>query len=721
VTFRNCFRQLLAATALATWLTSMAIAQPALMPLPAKLETASPAQFLRIEPTFSAAISGPGAADPRVGPAVLRALHRLSRQTGVFVPEKLADTSRPVTLLVTVEANDHAAPQQLGDNERYSLVVTNSQVKLVAEAPLGVLRGLETFLQLVQVGADGIGLPAVTIQDGPRFPWRGLSLDVSRHFIPLEDVKRTIDGIAAVKLNVFHWHLSDDQGFRIESKKFPKLQELGSDGLYYTQAQVTELIAYAYMRGIRVVPEFDMPGHATSWFVGYPELASAPGPYSIIRQFGVFTAAMDPTKESTYQFLDGLIGEMAALFPDAYFHVGGDEVDPKQWMANAEIQAFMKTHGIATEEALQAYFNQRLQKIVAGHGKHMEGWDEVLQPGIPTDVVIQSWRGQKSLAEAAQKGYEGLLSNGYYLDLMFPASAHYLVDPFVIPEAKPGELLNAGTEAASAVNSEVRNKGGGTTALTLEQQKRILGGEGAMWQELATPENLDVKLWPRLAVVAERLWSPESVTDLPSMYQRLEVISRWLELQGLGHRSIPRRMRERLASSSTAEGSAAALDTFAEVLEPVKEYTRADTVGGYTQSTPLNRLVDSIPPESDQARRFRELVDRYLANRQANRADLAAIDAQLVRWSTNIPQVMPVLTSNALLKETVPVANNLDQIIKTGLEALGYLKSGQIATADWVHSQTALLEAAAKQKAEVLIQIEPGVRKLVEAAGQATK
>jgi hexosaminidase len=667
----------------------MVQAQPALMPLPEKLEIATPSQILRVEPTFTAAITGPGAADPRVRPAVLRALHHLSRQTGVFFSEKISDGSA-ATLLVVVESTDHAAPQRLGDNERYSLTVTNVQAKLVAEAPLGALRGLETFLQLVQVGAEGTGLPAVNIQDGPRFPWRGLSLDVSRHFIPIEDVKRTIDGMAAVKLNVFHWHLSDDQGFRVESKKLPKLQELGSDGLYYTQDQVRDVIQYAYMRGLRVVPEFDMPGHATSWFVGYPELASAPGPYAIIREFGIFTAVIDPTKESTYKFLDALIGEMAGLFPDAYFHVGGDEVDPMQWKASVEIQAFMKDNGIANEEALQAYFNQRVQKIVARQGKHMEGWDEVLQPGIPTDIVIQSWRGQKSLAEAAQKGYEGILSNGYYLDLMFPASTHYATDPLK----------------------------GDAPSLDANQQKRILGGEGAMWEELATPENLDVKLWPRLAVIAERLWSPASVTDVASMYQRLEVISRWLEYQGLGHRAIPRRMRERLASSFMPEGGADALETFAEVLEPVKEYTRADIVGGYTQSKPLNRLVDSIAPESDAARQFRDLVNRYLANRQANAADLEAINAQLTRWANNIPRVMPVLASNVLLKETVAVAHSLEQIVNAGLEASVYLRSGRPATSDWVHTRTTMLDAAAKQNAEILIPIEPGVRKLVEAAGQ---
>ena len=182
-------------------------------------------------------------------------------------------------------------------------------------------------------------MPAISIDDSPRFPWRGLMIDVSRHFIPLDVLKRNLDGMAAVKLNVFHWHLSDNQGFRVESKKFPKLHELGSDGLYYTQDEVRDLIAYARERGIRVVPEFDMPGHSTAWFVGYPELASGPGPYEIERKWGVFDPAMDPTREETYKFLDEFIGEMARLFPDQFFHIGGDEVNGKQWDANPKIQA----------------------------------------------------------------------------------------------------------------------------------------------------------------------------------------------------------------------------------------------------------------------------------------------------------------------------------------------------------------------------------------------
>ena len=170
--------------------------------------------------------------------------------------------------------------------------------------------------------------PEHGILDTPRFRWRGLPLDVCRHFESVDMVKRTLDGMSVVKMNVLHWHLSEDQGFRVESKRFPKLQELGSDGSFYTQAQIRDVVAYAADRGIRVVPEFDMPGHSTAWFVGYPQLASGPGPYSVGHDFGVFRAVMDPTRESTYQFLSSFIAEMVPLFPDRYRHIGGDEVDP---------------------------------------------------------------------------------------------------------------------------------------------------------------------------------------------------------------------------------------------------------------------------------------------------------------------------------------------------------------------------------------------------------
>jgi len=370
------------------------------MPWPARVAPGT--GTIPIDVQFSAAISGEGGRDSRVEEAVNRMFERLARQTGIPIRRNMAHELASATLQVIVERRGHGGPQRLGDDERYSLNAGNGHVRISADEPLGALRGIETFLQLVQpagpTAGGGFVVPAVQIEDSPRFEWRGLSLDVSRHFIPLDGVLRTLDGMSAVKLNVFHWHLSDDQGFRIESKRYPKLQKLSSDGLYYTQAQVRQVIAYARDRGIRVVPEFDMPGHATSWFAAYPFLASGKGPYQIVREPGILTALMDPTRESTYRFLNNFIGEMAKLFPDQYFHIGGDEVNPTEWKENPNITAFLKKHGMAGQqhpyEALQAYFNERLLKILTHHHKRMEGWDEILNPNLPKTIVIQSWRGQ---------------------------------------------------------------------------------------------------------------------------------------------------------------------------------------------------------------------------------------------------------------------------------------------------------------------------------------
>ena len=392
----------------------------------------------------------------------------------------------------------------------------------------------------------------------------------------METLKRNLDAMEAVKLNVLHWHLSEDQGFRVESKSLPKLQERSSDGLYYTQAEVKELIEYARDRGIRIVPEFDMPGHTTSWFAAYPEIASLPGPYQIERKWGIFDPAMDPTQDRTYELVDKFIREMAKLFPDAYFHIGGDEVNGKQWDANPKIQEFMRSHGLKSNEELQAYFSRHLQEIVRKHGKIMVGWDEILDPALPKEAVIQSWRGQDSLADAARRGYRGILSNGYYLDLMYSAASHYLTDPL----------------AAGAAN------------LAPEEKARILGGEACMWSELVTPENIDGRIWPRAAAVAERLWSPAELRDLDSMYARLHAVDDNLQWVGVLDRSNRALMLQRLTGSADIKP----LQVLLEVLEPVKRYTRTGT-GNYNSSTPLNRLVDAVSPEADKAREFASMVE----------------------------------------------------------------------------------------------------------------
>lgn len=657
------------------------------MPRPASLTFRS--GFLAVDNSFTVSVTGSGAKDNRVTRAVQRFLPRLSLQTGIPIPPRFDGDHAKLRIIVE---------QRNSPSEQYSLEVTSEQARLSADGPIGVLRGLETLLQLTHqnIAPDpaGFSIPSVSLRDEPRFAWRGLELDVSRHFIPIPDVKRILDGLAAVKLNVFHWHLSDDQGFRVESRRFPRLQQFGSDGLFYSQAEIRDVIAYARDRGIRIVPEFDMPGHATSFLVGYPKLGARSGSFQIIRESTMHTDLIDPTQESTYRFLDGFIGEMAKLFPDEYFHIGGDEVDPKEWLDNPRIRSFMKKHRLADGKELQAYFNARLLKIVTKHHKRMIGWDEVLEPTLSKNVVIQSWRGQASLWQAAREGHDGILSAGYYLDLMYSAGNHYEVDPLKAPPSGPGH------------DSPMPS-----FTLTPDEQKEILGGEAAMWEEIATSENIDAKLWPRLAAIAERFWSPEPTTDAASMYKRLELVDHWLEWLGMNHRTNLERMRVRLASGQ----SSPELDLFASILEPVKGYKRYETPFGL--STPFNRLVDAIAPESDAARHFSEDVDSYLAG---PRSDTARLRKRLVAWWENTEAVRPILSQNSLLREDLPVDDAVSTICQAGLDALSLLEKGAAPTPDWKSAASAAVTKAANPGADMLVQIAPDIRKLIEAASNSS-
>jgi hexosaminidase len=656
-----------------------------LMPLPAKVQIGS-GQLL-IGPTFSVSIAGRHEA--RLDRVVEIFLGQFGRQIGMPPIDMQVADSANATLVIQA-AGGTKSVQELGEDESYRLDISNSGAKLNAPTTLGVMRGLQTFLQLVQTTGAGFAVPAVSIEDSPRFAWRGLMIDVGRHFIPLDVLRRNLDGMAAVKLNVFHWHLSENQGFRIESKKFPKLQGTGSDGLYYTQDEVRGVIAYARERGIRVVPEFDMPGHATAWFVGYPELASGSGPYQIERQWGVFDPAMDPTREETYKFLDAFIGEMAGLFPDQFFHIGGDEVNGKEWAANPKIQAFMRAHDLKDNNDLQAYFNQRVQKIVAKHGKTMLGWDEILRPGLPKSIVIQSWRGPDSLAQAAKQGYRGLLSSGYYVDLMWSAERHYSTEPL----------------------------SGAASSLTPEEQKRILGGEACMWAEYVSPENIDSRIWPRTAAIAERLWSPQDVRDVNSMYQRLSVVSDWLDGFGLTHNSSYAPMLRRIAGTNDI----AALRVLADVLEPVKDYTREETAPApATSASPLNRAVDAVRPESGTARQFADAVNELVGGSPKPGSE-ARIRKLLSRWRDNQVELQPQNEKSLLLKEVTPISQNLSALGAAGLAALDYLDRGEPAPAPWVAAQLALVEQARKPQAQLLIMVAPSVGRLIQAsAGQPAR
>ena len=504
-----------------------------LMPIPAEMNRTH--AKMRIDNNFTVTVNGNP--DDRIYQYTTNILRRLSGRTGLFFPQDyISIESKPENPQCVLNIN-RPGKVILREDESYNLSISVSGVKLTAETDLGVMRGLETMLQLLDADQDGYFFHTVEIKDTPRFPWRGLLIDGCRHFMPLDVIKRNLDGMAAVKMNVMHWHLSEDQGFRVECNTFPQLHQLCSDGYYYTQAQIQEVIEYAANRGIRIVPEFDIPGHATSWLVAFPELASAPGPYTIERKWGIFDPTFNPTIEETYEFFDKFFREMCQLFPDDYMHIGGDENSGKQWDANPAIQAFMKANDIKDNHTLQSYFNNRILKILTKYGKKMVGWDEILHPGMPKNIVIQSWRGRESLIESAKQGYQTMLSNGYYIDLIQPTDFHYLNDP--LPDDMP---------------------------LTEDQKKFILGGEATMWAEYISPETIDSRIWPRIAAIAERFWSPGRVKDVESMYKRLDVISFHLEELGLTHIKNYEMMLRRLTNNNDTEP----LKTLIDVIEPVK-------------------------------------------------------------------------------------------------------------------------------------------------------
>jgi hexosaminidase len=499
-------------------------------------------------------------------------------------------------------------------------------------------------------------------------------MDAARHWMPVEVVKRNLDAMAGVKLNVFHWHLSDDQGFRVESRRFPKLQQEGSDGLYYTQDEIRGVVEYARGRGIRVVPEFDIPGHTTSWLVAYPELGTIPGPYAMGRKWGVYENALDPSREETYAFLDAFFEEMAGLFPDPYFHIGGDEVVATQWNASPRVQAWAKQNNLKDAHAIQAFFNQRVQKLLQKRGKILIGWDEVLHPDLPRNIVVQSWRGQKSLAEAATQGYRGILSWGYYLDHLRPAAFHYGVDPM----------------------------SGDADKLAPEEKARILGGEMCIWAEYTTSEMVDSRTWPRAAAIAERFWSPASTKDVDSMYARMEAVSRTLEWTGVRHRANYAPMLERMTGGRPAEP----LRVLADAVEALGLGPRQRAgLGRYTSLTPMNRLADAARPESESVRALELAAAKVAANPKGSPAEAALLRREFARWAANDARFQELAAESGpggtLLVELRPLARDLAALGHAGLKLLDAIGKGQAPAAAFVARQTKEIARMEKPAAEV--------------------
>lgn len=613
-----------------------------LMPWPQKIEVSN--AVFGLNKDFKINITG--TPNPRIFKAATQFLRRLDERTGLFFNQGFI-TKRNEFPEANLQINClREGKVGITDDESYQLAVTSNKITINATTDLGALHALETLSQLLQNNATQFYFPSVEISDNPRFAWRGLMIDASRHFQPVAVIKRNLDGMAAMKMNVFHWHLADDQGWRIEIKKHPKLTELASNGSFYTQEEIKDVVQYANEKGIMVVPEIDVPGHASAILTAYPEIGSkiTDVSYAVEIRSGVHNPTLDPTNPKTYQLLSEIFDEVCPLFPSAYFHIGGDENNGKEWDANPKIQEFKKKNNLASNHDLQTYFNMKLVPMLKKHGKQLMGWEEIMTKDMSKEAIIHAWRGVnegmkpgEAVVKAVKNGYNAVLSNGYYIDLMLSVDGHYLNDPM------PKNI-----------------------DFTAEEKARVLGGEATMWSELVTPLTIDSRIWPRTAAIAERLWSNDTVTNLESMHKRLKQISFRLEEIGLTHI----RNKEVILRNISNYQDTKSLNDFTNICEPYKIYKRNGGGKKYMMYSPLTLFADACAADASDAYEFNKAVNNYLENKNVENQKVIteylkkwiAMDLDLIQLSANAPLIQPVL----------PLSKNLSLVSKQlllGLEA----------------------------------------------------
>ncbi len=696
---------------------------------------------------------------------------------------------------------------QLGDDESYQLSISSkgkpnhstgevinqpAHIIINANSDFGALHALTTLVQVITtVTHKDKGLvPKLVIEDKPRYKWRGLLIDSVRHFIPLAAIKRQIDGMAAAKLNVFHWHLTDDQGWRFESKRYPKLHQLASDNLFYSQSDIKELVQYASLRGIRVMPEFDIPGHASAIAVAYPELMAEQKQYQMERHWGVFKPLLDVSNAKAFQFVDEIVAELATLFPDAYLHIGGDEVDSEQWNKNHKIQELMTKERLGDSHDVHHFFNSKVQKVLAKHQRKMMGWDEIYHADLPKDIVIQSWRGLESMNTFTNLGFQGVLSTGFYIDQPQYSDFHYRNDPIkndvfyevlsedfhtagitfyknihyrswqlVIPRLKGSDVTGSfiletkmkGSETEkisgylklnnnsfqkvtqltpvsnttqpndqiltfsldswmgplrfelsllatpsddSATADSIKNRvfiGNSFYPLNVkesnkqrfynislkpqldkEQSRNVLGAEATLWTEMVTESNIDLRTWPRLFVIAERLWSQQALSDADSMYQRLIIIDNYTQdIIGLRHKNqIFNGLSRYLAAANTTQNIEALLG-LSELVEPAHYYTRHHIKyqqEKYHQLAPLDSFVDFLPVESNTLLELNMLIQVFEKGEQSA---LSKIKLKLKDWQKNEEQLSHLVVNEA---KFVDLANLLVDVNKFNRASLSVVE-----------------------------------------------
>jgi len=609
---------------------------------------------------FTIGVNGPKS--EKVLNAANRFYQHAAKRTHLYFPQEYltaADNQTDAQLIIKF---DKRIEPKIGMDESYTVSVSADKIIIKAATDVGAIRGLETLYQMIVPNDKGYYCPAAEISDSPRFKWRGLMIDVARHFIPMDVLLRNIDAMATVKMNVLHLHLSDDEGFRVESKVYPKLQQNGSNGLYYMQSQIIAMVKYAHNRGIIVIPEFDLPGHCTSILAGYPFLASYPADYKPAKRYNIdtiknmnpskimkiinegATPTINPARETTYIFLDHLFKEMTSLFPDAYLHIGADENNGAAWKQNPEIVAFMKIKNLKNTNELQAYFVKRMYTIATKYHKQLIGWEEAFNQALPQNVIVQKWKpiapGDKLIGNIIRHNNQVVVSSGYYLDMYFPAYIHYLTDP--IP-----------------ANVSVSDAG-----------KGILGAEAAMWTELVNAENEEIRVWPRAAAIAERLWSPVNKKDVDDMYRRLWAIDFELNDRGLDEQSSYNRLIWRWADG----GDITSVKTLVDLYVPVKGYKRlmgamfAPDPVRKNLASPMFNIADMAHCDSKPRLDFRKIVTAYLKSKDESVKQ--QIKSQLQLWVNNRVGFNAASTKSTYLQSIVKLSDNLSVAAEIGLAAL---------------------------------------------------
>ncbi|WP_242006065.1 beta-N-acetylhexosaminidase [Acetobacter estunensis] len=669
-----------------------------LMPFPSSVTwkggTAAPCA--RVEVTWATAPT------PLLRRAAVRFDHRVSALAKSGAVCSLSVRYAPDAGWLTVAAREH-----------YRLEMTGRHATLEADGPAGVLRGLATVLQFRASSDGGVEFPAAVFDDAPRFAWRGIVIDPVRHFLSVTTIERQLDAMELAKLNVLHLHLSDGTAFRVESHRFPRLQQVASHDRYFTQADIRHLVAFAADRGIRVVPEFDVPGHARAILEAYPELAARP---ETVATGNPNNPALDVTNPRTLAFVKTLFSEMVPLFPDAYFHAGGDEVVASQWTGSPRIAAWMQTHGYRDAAALQAVFTEQVRQVLTSLDRTMIGWDEVMTAPVPRSVAVEVWRASKWTGEATATGHPTIVAAGYYLDLLRPARQSYEVDPFDVKAEGMSAAELAAAQRKHFPHAEAFAMDPQARALDAEQERHVLGGEMPLWTEEVSEPMLDGRLWPRAAAIAERLWSPASVRGVTDMERRLPLVEDELERLGL------RTQHERTAMMAGLAGTdVEPVRTLLDMTSPIRNYginRMAKTAGEALLTWPVAIAV----PDNAAALHFNALALAYARGERSVRPELEAV---LVKWATNDAAFASVAERSQALMDVRPISRQLSQLASVSLKALrGETDAG------WRMDAERLLAGQAEALAScswnvlpgpgvppaggLLIDIVPGVRALVQ-------